>query len=210
MTVKKNPYLELIEIPPGYLNIMGYVDESEVNGPGCRAVVWMQGCLRECPGCFNPDSWSFEINQLMAVDTLVEKITSHPNHEGVTFSGGEPFWQAPALANLARQVKARGLNVMSFTGFTLEQLQSEYAPAGSQDLLAQLDILIDGAYIQSLAINSPDSPVSSSNQQVHVFNSALKDQITWASDQTEIHVLKDGSRIVTGYLGQMSLSEERD
>lgn len=207
MTVKKNPYLELIEIPPGYLNIMGYVDESEVNGPGCRAVVWMQGCLRECPGCFNLNSWSFEINQLMAVDTLVEKITSNPNHEGVTFSGGEPFWQAPALANLARQVKARGLNVMSFTGFTLEKLQSEYAPAGTQDLLAQLDILIDGAYIQSLAINSPNSPVSSSNQRVHVFNPALKDRISWASDQTEIHVLKDGSRIVTGYLGQMSLSD---
>ena len=207
MKIKKNPYLELLEIPPGYLNIMGYVDESEVNGPGCRAVVWVQGCLRECPGCFNPDSWSFEINQLMAVDTLVEKITSNPNHEGVTFSGGEPFWQAPALADLARQVKARGLNVMSFTGFTLEKLQSEYAPAGTRDLLAQLDILIDGAYIQSLAINSPDSPVSSSNQRVHVFNPVLKDRISWASDQTEIHVLKDGSRIVTGYLGQMSLSE---
>ncbi|WP_107667897.1 4Fe-4S single cluster domain-containing protein [Cyanothece sp. BG0011] len=207
MTVKKNPYLELLEIPPGYLNILGYVDESEVNGPGCRAVVWVQGCLRECPGCFNPDSWSFEINQLMAVDTLVEKITSNPCNEGVTFSGGEPFWQASALADLARQVKARGLNVMSFTGFTLEKLQSEYAPAGSQDLLAQLDILIDGAYIQSLAINSPDSPVSSSNQRVHVFNRALQDRITWASDHTEIHVLKDGSRIVTGYLGQMSLSD---
>ena len=179
MTIKKNPYLELIEIPPGYLNLMGYVDESEVNGPGCRAVIWVQGCLRECPGCFNPDSWSFEINQLIAVDKLVEKITSNPRNEGVTFSGGEPFWQAPALADLARQVKSRGLNVMSFTGFTLEQLQSEYTPAGSQDLLSQLDILIDGPYIQSLAINSPESPVSSSNQRVHLFNPQLKDRITW-------------------------------
>ncbi|MGB5715309.1 MAG: 4Fe-4S cluster-binding domain-containing protein, partial [Waterburya sp.] len=114
---------------------------------------------------------------------------------------------APALANLARQVKARGLNVMSFTGFTLEKLQSEYAPAGTQDLLSQLDILIDGAYLQSQAVNSPESPVSSSNQRVHVFNPALKDRISWASDQTEIHVQKDGSRIVTGYLGQMSLSD---
>ena len=206
MTLKENPYLELVEIPPGYLNIMGYVDESEVNGPGCRAVIWVQGCLRECPGCFNTDSWSFEINQLMAVDTLVEKITSNPRNEGVTFSGGEPFWQAPALADLARKVKAKGLNVMSFTGFTLEKLQSDYAPAGARDLLAQLDILVDGAYLQSLAINSPDSPVSSSNQRVHVFNPALKDRITWASDQTEVHVLKDGSRIITGYLGQMLVS----
>ncbi len=207
MTANKNPYLELLEIPPGYLNLMGYVDESEVNGPGCRAVIWVQGCLRECPGCFNPDSWSFEINQLMSVDALVEKITSNPRNEGVTFSGGEPFWQAPALANLARKLKAKGLNVMSFTGFTLERLQSEYAPAGSEDLLSQLDILIDGPYLQSQAVNSPDSTVSSSNQRVHVFNPAFKDQISWASDQTEIHVLKDGSRIVTGYLGQLFLSD---
>jgi anaerobic ribonucleoside-triphosphate reductase activating protein len=199
--------MKLMQIPAGYLNIMGYVDESEVNGPGCRAVVWVQGCLRECPGCFNTESWSFEINQLVSVDSLAEKILSNPRDQGVTFSGGEPFWQAPALASLARKVKAAGLNVMSFSGFTLEQLQSEYAPAGSKDLLEQLDILIDGPYIQSLAINSPDSPVSSSNQRVHVFNPALKDQISWASDQIEIHIFKDGSRLITGYRGRLELGE---
>ncbi|HEY9615442.1 MAG TPA: 4Fe-4S single cluster domain-containing protein [Microcoleaceae cyanobacterium] len=206
-TPKVNPYLSLLEIPPGYLNIMGYVDESEVNGPGCRAVIWVQGCLRECGGCFNPESWSFEIKELVAVDTLVERILENSRNEGVTFSGGEPFWQAPALASLARKVKAAGLNVMSFTGFTLEQLQGDYAPAGAQELLDQLDILIDGAYVESLAINSPDSPVSSSNQRVHVFNPAFQDRITWASDQVEIHILKDGSRIITGYRGQLPEGE---
>jgi anaerobic ribonucleoside-triphosphate reductase activating protein len=203
--IKTNPYLSLLEIPAGYLNIMGYVDESEVNGPGSRAVVWVQGCLRECPGCFNPDSWSFEINELISVNALAERILSNPNNEGVTFSGGEPFWQAPALAALARQVKAAGLSVMSFTGFTLEQLQDDYAPAGAQELLEQLDILIDGPYIESLAIHSPDCPVSSRNQRVHIFNPAFKDRITWASDQLEIHILKDGRRIFTGYRGQMGL-----
>jgi len=205
---KMNSSLKLLEIPPGYLNTMGYVDESEVNGPGCRAVIWVQGCLRECPGCFNPESWSFEINQLLAVDTLVQQILSNPRNQGVTFSGGEPFWQAPVLAEVARRVKAAGLNVISFTGFTLEQLRSEQAPAGVEDLLEQLDILIDGAYVQSLAIHSPDSLVSSSNQRVHLFNPAFQDQLTWASDQMEIHILKDGSRIVTGYRGQTDLAEE--
>ncbi|HBK95842.1 MAG TPA: radical SAM protein [Microcoleaceae bacterium UBA10368] len=204
---KLNPDLELIEIPAGNLNIMGYVDESEVNGPGCRAVVWVQGCLRECPGCFNPASWSFEINQLMSIDTLAQKILNNPRNEGITFSGGEPFWQAPALAELARQVKAAGLNVMSFTGFTLEQLRSPSAPAGAEDLLEQLDLLIDGAYIEPLAVNRPDSLVSSSNQRVHLFNPDLSDRLTWASDQIEIHVLKDGSRIITGYRGEMNLLE---
>ncbi len=204
---KSNPDLTLNEIPSGYLNIMGYVDESEVNGPGCRAVVWVQGCLRKCPGCFNTESWSFQINQLISVDSLAQKILSNPRNQGVTFSGGEPFWQAPALASLARQVKAGGLNVMSFTGFTLEQLRSTYAPSGALDLLQQLDILIDGPYIQSLAVNSPNSPVSSSNQKIHIFNPALQDQITWASDQIEVHIFKDGSRLITGYRGGLELAE---
>lgn len=203
-TTKANPYLELLEIPPGYLNIMGYVDESEVNGPGKRAVVWLQGCLRECEGCFNPESWSFEINQLISVDHLVEKILSNPQNTGVTFSGGEPFWQAPALTDVAKKVKAAGLNVMSFTGFTLDRLQAEFAPACSQKLIEQLDILIDGAFVKALAVNDPHSLVSSSNQRVHVFNPELKDKLDWASDQIEIHIQKDGSRIITGFRGSLS------
>ncbi|AFZ58525.1 radical SAM protein [Anabaena cylindrica FACHB-243] len=205
-TKSTEPLLALQEIPAGYLNIMGYVDKSEVNGPGCRAVVWVQGCPRECDGCFNPDSWTFEINQLVAIDTLAADILKNPHNTGVTFSGGEPFWQASALANLARQLKAAGLNVMSFTGFTLKQLQSESAPPGSQELLSQLDILIDGPFVQSQAVNSPMSPVSSKNQRVHVFNPELQDQISWASDQIEVHILKDGDRIVTGYQGWLELT----
>jgi anaerobic ribonucleoside-triphosphate reductase activating protein len=72
-------------------------------------------------------------------------------------------------------------------------------------LLEQLDILIDGPFVQSLAINSPNSPVSSSNQKINIFNPAFADQITWASDQIEVHILKDGSRIVTGYRGGLEL-----
>lgn len=193
------------DIPAGYLNLMGYVDESEVNGPGRRAVVWLQGCSRHCPGCFNPASWSFEINQLVSVEELVEQILANPRNEGVTFSGGEPFAQALGLADVARQVKAQGLNVMSFTGFTLTHLMRPQAPLGSQALLDQLDILIDGPFVDYLAVNDPNSPVSSSNQRVHIFNPALRDRISWASDQLEIHILKDGNRIVTGYRGQLSI-----
>jgi anaerobic ribonucleoside-triphosphate reductase activating protein len=196
-----------VQIPAGSLNIMGYVDESEVNGPGSRAVVWVQGCARECASCFNPASWSFEINQLIPVEELAQKILSNSRNEGVTFSGGEPFMQASNLALLAKKLKAAGLNVMSFSGFTLGELLSENAPVGARDLLEQLDILIDGPYIESQAINSPDSPVSSKNQKVRILNPAFQDKITWASDQVEIHILKDGSRIVTGYRGHMDLNE---
>ncbi len=196
-----HPYLSRNLIPPGYLNLMGTIKKSEVNGPGCRAVVWVQGCSRACQGCFNEASWEFEINQLVSIDEVVDFVLSEPSHEGVTFSGGEPFWQASALAEVARRLKAHGLNVMSFSGFTLEELQSNRAPAGAHELLAQLDILIDGPYLPGQAINDPTSPVSSRNQKVRIFNEAMHDRITWASDQIEIHILQDGSRIVTGYLG---------
>lgn len=197
---------QLASIPPGYLNIMGYVDESEVNGPGSRAVVWVQGCLRECADCFNPSSWSFEINQLISVEELATQILSNPRNQGVTFSGGEPFWQAKSLTSLAKKLKKQGLNTMSFSGFTLEELTSEKAPPDSQALLAELDILIDGPFVSSRMVHSPDSPVSSSNQRVHVFNPDLRDQINWASDQIEIHILKDGTRVFTGFWGQLGLS----
>jgi anaerobic ribonucleoside-triphosphate reductase activating protein len=188
-----------VSMPPGYLNLMGYVDRSRVNGPGVRAVVWVQGCDRHCSGCFNPESWSFEINQLMSVEELADQILSNPENQGVTFSGGEPFWQALPLTQLAKRLKAEGLNVMSFSGFTLQELQSPQAPAGSADLLQQLDLLIDGPYLPSQAVNESDSLVSSRNQRVRVFNSELEDQLDWASDQIEVHILKDGRRIVTGY-----------
>ena len=199
---------ELTQIPPGYLNIMGYVDESEVNGPGCRAVVWVQGCLRECGGCFNPASWSFEVNQLISIEELANRILSNSNNQGVTFSGGEPFFQATALAELAKRLKTAGLNVMSFTGFTLGELQANDAPAGAKELLSQLDILIDGPFLESQAIHSPDSLVSSRNQRVRVFNPEFQDKLNWASDQIEIHILKDGSRIVTGFWGQLDLADD--
>jgi len=205
-TEKLSP--ELTQIPAGYLNIMGYVDESEVNGPGSRAVVWVQGCKRECGGCFNPASWSFEINQLISVEELANKILSNSNNQGVTFSGGEPFLQATALAELAKRLKAAGLSVMSFTGFTLGELQANDAPVGAKELLSELDLLIDGPFLESQAINSPDSLVSSRNQQVRVFNPEFEDKLNWASDQIEIHVLKDGRRIVTGFLGQLSLDDD--
>ena len=187
---------------------MGTIKRSEVNGPGSRAVVWVQGCSRACGGCFNPASWEFEINQLVSIDEVVEIVLSEPIHEGVTFSGGEPFWQASALAEVARRVKGYGLNVMSFSGFTLEELSRDRAPNGASELLAELDILIDGPYLESQAINDPTSPVSSRNQKVRVLNPALRDRITWASDQIEIHILQDGSRIVTGYLGDLNPLDE--
>lgn len=201
MTECSAPERMLQQIPPGHLNLMGYVGQSQVNGPGCRAVIWVQGCHRGCSGCFNPQSWPFRLNQLYAIEQLAQEILDNPNHEGVTFSGGEPFWQAAGLADLARRVKKAGLNVMAFSGFRLQELQSVQAPPAAAELLGELDVLVDGPFLESQAIHDPQSLVSSRNQQVHCFNSKLQDRMQWASDQMEIHILPDGTRLFTGYWG---------
>ncbi len=93
---------------------------------------------------------------------------------------------------------------MSFSGFTLGELQSKNAPVGAQKLLSQLDILIDGPFVETLAIHSPYSLVSSSNQKVRVFNPRLKNQLNWASDSLEIHIRSDNTRVSTGYWGHLA------
>ncbi|NEO27880.1 MAG: radical SAM protein, partial [Kamptonema sp. SIO4C4] len=69
------------------------------------------------------------------------------------------------------------------------------------------DLLVDGPYVETLAINAPDSLVSSKNQRVRVLNPDFQGQLTWASDQIEVHILKDGSRIVTGFWGNLEAVE---
>ncbi|HEY9613415.1 MAG TPA: 4Fe-4S cluster-binding domain-containing protein [Allocoleopsis sp.] len=65
-----------------------------------------------------------ELAEPLSNEELVTQILSNPHKQGITFSGGEPFWQAPALAQLAKLLKTAGFNIMSFTGFTLEELLS--------------------------------------------------------------------------------------
>jgi len=82
------------------VNLAGFIARSTVNGPGTRAVVWVQGCPIRCEGCFNTDFWSFTPKIQVPVDQLAEKIGALENIDGVTFSGGEPFAQAENLAGL--------------------------------------------------------------------------------------------------------------
>ena len=83
----------------------------------------------------------------METDDLVKIVTSNPLCRGVTFSGGEPFAQAGGYAELAKALKEKGYEVASYSGYTFEQLLE--GTKAQQELLAQLDVLIDGPFIQS-------------------------------------------------------------
>lgn len=130
------------------LRICGIEPESIVDGPGFRYVVFVQGCPHRCPGCHNPESHDFEAGFDMTVDEIWEEFQSNPHLAGVTLSGGEPFCQAGGLLELARRVKAAGKSVMSYSGWTLEELRAKKDPV-VDELLDLLDILVDGRYIEA-------------------------------------------------------------
>ncbi len=128
------------------LNLAGIVEDSIVDGPGIRTTVFCQGCPHHCPGCHNPETWPFEGGTPAEPEQILEIIRSNPLCRGVTFSGGEPFAQAEAFAQLAQLLKSEGYEVASYTGYTFERLLTG-TPAQRQ-LLEMLDVLIDGPYLQ--------------------------------------------------------------
>jgi anaerobic ribonucleoside-triphosphate reductase activating protein len=140
------------------------LDHCEVLGPGVRAVIWVQGCPLRCRGCIAPETLSFEGGDVRTVAGLASWLCSLDQAEGVTFSGGEPFAQAEALALLLDQVRlARpDFTAMSYSGFTLAAL-SRGTPA-QRALLSRLDLLVDGP--NQLARHGDQRWRGSSNQRL--------------------------------------------
>lgn len=129
------------------LRIAGTVNDSIVDGPGIRFTIFTQGCPHHCEGCHNPQTHDFNGGELVDTDDLLKKIKENPLLDGVTFSGGEPFCQAKALAKLGREIKALGLNIITYTGYTFEKLYSERENDHWGELLSVTDFLIDGPFI---------------------------------------------------------------
>lgn len=151
------------------LQVAGTVDRCEVLGPGSRFVIWVQGCPLRCAGCVAPETLPFDGGEAVPVADLAERILATPQLDGVTFSGGEPFAQAEALAHLVDLVReARDISVMSYSGYALRWLERR-GSAGQLGLLRRLDILVDGPYRRELH----DALLwrGSSNQRIHLLTS---------------------------------------
>jgi anaerobic ribonucleoside-triphosphate reductase activating protein len=127
---------------------IGKILTSEgVNGPGKRLVIWFQGCPFRCRGCFNPEFWDEEGGQLFGVVELANIILNTQDIEGVTFTGGEPLIQAKEILPLAQIIKSKGLSIVCYTGYLMEDILHGRVPYG-KELLKFIDILIDGLYIE--------------------------------------------------------------
>ena len=131
------------------MRVSGIVDESIVDGPGLRYVVFTQGCPHHCKGCHNPQTHSFEGGFLLSTEAALAQLQENPLLSGITLSGGEPFEQAEALCALAEGAKALGKNVMTYTGYVFEDLLARNDP-WTDRLLDLTDTLVDGPYKEEL------------------------------------------------------------
>lgn len=152
------------------LAVASLVDRTWAEGPGARFALWTQGCSLHCADCCNPHLWNHSGGEAWTVAALLERIaaarTRYPELEGVTLIGGEPFEQDAPLARLAQEVRALGLTVLAFSGYTLEELRER----GSQ-LLDQVDLLVDGRYDAALRTTARRW-IGSTNQRLHFLSDA--------------------------------------
>ena len=132
-----------------------------VDGPGFRTSIYCAGCRHQCQGCHNPQSWAFEQGSEMTTEQLMRVIEQDP-YANVTFSGGDPMYQAEGFAELARAIHQHtNKDIWCFTGFTFESLIT----TAQRELLSELDVLVDGPFIERLR-NTQLLFRGSSNQRI--------------------------------------------
>lgn len=166
------------------LQIAQIVRCTEAEGPGKRFAIWFQGCPLRCPGCCNPEFLPFKGGESWNLDDLLSEIQKAKDSgiEGITLLGGEPFAHVEPASLLANEVCQRGLSVMVFSGYTIEQIRQMPTPA--DELLRLTDILVDGPYVREL----PDTKrrwIGSTNQRIHFLTERYRaDDPCWRQKNT--------------------------
>lgn len=148
------------------IRLAGVIRESVVDGPGWRFVVFVQGCTHNCPGCQNPQTHDLNGGYMSTVENLYAEIKKDPLLRGVTFSGGDPFVCAKEMAVLGDMVHGLGLDIVTYTGYTYEEiLKGATEKNGWMRLLEVTDYLIDGRFeIEKLSLELKFR--GSSNQRI--------------------------------------------
>ena len=190
---------------PDWLNVHDVLPVSCVNGPGRRAVVWVQGCSKRCPGCSNPLTHSHRPHVLFAPKRLAECILTISGIEGLTITGGEPCEQAHAVGRLCRLVRKKGLSVMLYTGWEYEDI-CRCDNQAVRDMLNRIDILVDGAFVKCLE----DRNLlwrGSSNQQIRFLTDRYSlDCLLWKNQlQVEGQLTPRSCLQVTGFPGKSDI-----
>ncbi len=191
--------------------IHGFVGSSRVNGPGLRAVVYLQGCTLGCRNCWNPETHVFAGKERSTAEVADLIVSAHQERalEGVTFSGGEPMQQADALLALIESLRDRlpGLSLGMYSGYSEPELSSgnysfrfELTQRIKQDIWRRLRGRLDFAVLGRFATGRPStlSLRTSANQKLVLFSGRYSEQ-EFESQEVEIHIDTQGSVQVTGF-----------
>ena len=138
------------------MRIAGTLPVSLANGDGIRYVVFVQGCGHYCTGCHNPETWDFGGGKEVEPELIASDFKRRKHLDGITLSGGDPFYQQEACLELLRLLP--GVNVWIYTGF-------EYNEICDTELAKAADVLVTGPYIEELRCHG--QMYGSSNQEIH-------------------------------------------
>ena len=152
--------------------------DSIVDGEGIRTVIWTQGCNHHCKGCHNPETWSFDSGYLVNVDSVIKEIDSLTGQDGITLSGGDPFYQVEACTLIAKHCKNKKLNVWCYTGFVYEDLIKD---TKMLELLKYIDVLVDGPFVLNKRSLDLYFKGSSNQRIIDVPNSLKENKIVLVS-----------------------------
>ncbi len=133
------------------MNLLYTYSETIVDGDGIRFSIYLAGCRHHCPGCHNPESWDAAAGEALTDERLgkiISEINSNPLLDGITISGGDPFFNPEELTWLLRRLKeSTGQNIWCYTGYTYEALLSDERLSAP---LRYIDVLVDGPFVKSL------------------------------------------------------------
>ena len=169
--------------------------KSRANGPGTRAVLWLQGCPFDCPGCFNPTLRDFRGGEKIPVDGLIEWALSLKGIDGISISGGEPTEQIQALNVFLSAVREKtDLSVLLFSGRSEKEI---FKLVGGRELLGMIDVLIEGQYNRELA-NPPGMWPSSANQNIRFLTDRYNRDSFSGLPEIEIIITEQGEVVESG------------